>query len=213
MLVRKTEPFPVECVVRGYLAGSGWKDYQKSGRGVRHRRCRAGLRESDRLEQPLFTPSTKAETGHDENISFEQMSERRGGGPRGRAARPHPRALPPRPRPRRGAAGSSSPTPSSSSGRAKDAWSGSTRRFTPDSSRFWPRDALRARPRAAELRQAVRPRLPGDPGLGQAASGTPLTGRRGDPHAREVPRGLRAPHRHDAHRRAARRAGRSGDER
>jgi phosphoribosylaminoimidazole-succinocarboxamide synthase len=72
MLVRKTAPFPVECVVRGYLAGSGWKDYQKTGAvcGIALPR---GLRESDRLEKPLFTPSTKAETGHDENISFEQM--------------------------------------------------------------------------------------------------------------------------------------------
>jgi len=73
MIVTRTEPFPVECVVRGYLAGSGWKDYQKTG-AVCGISLPPGLRESDRLEEPLFTPSTKAESGHDENISFEQMA-------------------------------------------------------------------------------------------------------------------------------------------
>ena len=69
MLVRRTEPIPIECVVRGYLSGSGWKDYQKNGMvcGIP---LRTGLRESDRLPEPIFTPSTKATTGHDENISF-----------------------------------------------------------------------------------------------------------------------------------------------
>ncbi len=73
MLVTKTEPFPVECVVRGYLAGSGWKDYLRTG-AVCGIPLPTGLRESDRLEQPIFTPATKAETGHDENISFERMA-------------------------------------------------------------------------------------------------------------------------------------------
>ncbi len=74
MLVAKTEPFPVECVVRGYITGSGWKDYQATGAvcGIELPR---GLRESDRLDPPIFTPATKAETGHDENISFEKMVE------------------------------------------------------------------------------------------------------------------------------------------
>ena len=68
MLVRKTTPLPVECVARGYISGSGWKDYVATGEvcGVR---LPAGLRESDRLPAPLFTPATKADTGHDENIS------------------------------------------------------------------------------------------------------------------------------------------------
>jgi phosphoribosylaminoimidazole-succinocarboxamide synthase len=74
MLVARTEPFPVECVVRGYLAGSGWKDYQKTG-AVCGIPLPPGLRESDRLPEPIFTPSTKAETGHDENISFDRMAE------------------------------------------------------------------------------------------------------------------------------------------
>ena len=69
-LCRKTRVLPVECIARGYLAGSGWKDYQASG-AVCGIDLPAGLRNGDRLEEPIFTPSTKADTGHDENISFE----------------------------------------------------------------------------------------------------------------------------------------------
>jgi phosphoribosylaminoimidazole-succinocarboxamide synthase len=71
MLVRRAEPVPIECVVRGYLAGSGWKEYQRSG-AVCGVRLPDGLRESDRLPEPIFTPATKAETGHDENISEDE---------------------------------------------------------------------------------------------------------------------------------------------
>jgi phosphoribosylaminoimidazole-succinocarboxamide synthase len=71
MLVRKTTPLPVECVARGYLSGSGWKDYGATG-AVCGVALPAGLRESDRLPAPIFTPATKAESGHDENISEEQ---------------------------------------------------------------------------------------------------------------------------------------------
>jgi phosphoribosylaminoimidazole-succinocarboxamide synthase len=74
MLVRRTEVFPVECVVRGYLAGSGWKDYLATGEVCGHK-LPAGLVESDQLPQPIFTPATKAEEGHDENISVERMEE------------------------------------------------------------------------------------------------------------------------------------------
>ena len=68
MLVRKTDPVPIECVARGYLSGSGWKEYQQTGRvcGIE---LPSGLRESDRLPEPIFTPATKAESGHDVNIS------------------------------------------------------------------------------------------------------------------------------------------------
>src|SRR4051812_29213481 len=68
MLVKKTRVFPVECVVRGYLAGSGWKDYKRTGKICGHD-LPAGLREADSLPQPIFTPATKAATGHDENIT------------------------------------------------------------------------------------------------------------------------------------------------
>jgi phosphoribosylaminoimidazole-succinocarboxamide synthase len=73
VVVKKAKPLPVECIVRGYLSGSGWKDYQKTGTvcGIS---LPAGLRESDRLPEPIFTPSTKADAGeHDENISFDQV--------------------------------------------------------------------------------------------------------------------------------------------
>jgi phosphoribosylaminoimidazole-succinocarboxamide synthase len=74
MLVRKTDPLPVECVARGYLSGSGWKDYQQTG-AVCGVSLPAGLRESERLPEPIFTPATKAESGHDENISEARAGE------------------------------------------------------------------------------------------------------------------------------------------
>lgn len=73
MLVRRSEVFPVECVVRGYLSGSGWKDYQRTGQVCGHQ-LPAGLRDSEKLAAPIFTPATKAETAHDENISEPQMA-------------------------------------------------------------------------------------------------------------------------------------------
>ena len=79
MLVNRARMFPAECVVRGYLSGSGWKDYQRSGKicGIA---LPAGLRESERLPEPIFTPATKSMSGeHDENISFDQMVARIGG--------------------------------------------------------------------------------------------------------------------------------------
>jgi phosphoribosylaminoimidazole-succinocarboxamide synthase len=77
MLVRKAEPFPIECVVRGYLAGSGLNEYRVTGRvcGIE---LPAGLSEGSKLDQPLFTPATKASTGHDENITWEEMISRVG---------------------------------------------------------------------------------------------------------------------------------------
>jgi phosphoribosylaminoimidazole-succinocarboxamide synthase len=71
MLVRRTEPIPIECVARGYLSGSGWKEYQQAG-SVCGVRLPGGLHESDRLPEPIFTPATKEETGHDVNISQEE---------------------------------------------------------------------------------------------------------------------------------------------
>ena len=74
MVVRKTQPLPIECVARGYLSGSGWKEYQSTGKicGVA---LPAGLKESAKLPEPIFTPATKAANGHDENISFERAAE------------------------------------------------------------------------------------------------------------------------------------------
>ena len=78
VVVEKTSPLPVECVVRGYLAGSGWKEYQAGG-AVCGVPLPPGLRLADRLPEPIFTPATKAEEGHDENIPFERMAEIVGG--------------------------------------------------------------------------------------------------------------------------------------
>ncbi len=77
-LARKARMLPVECIVRGYISGSGWNDYRKTGT-ICGMALPAGMVESDRLPQPMFTPSTKAETGHDENIRFEQAAEILGG--------------------------------------------------------------------------------------------------------------------------------------
>ncbi len=74
MLVRRAQRVDAECVVRGYLAGSGWAEYQRDGTVCGHR-LPGGLREADRLPEPIFTPSTKAEVGHDENISREQLAD------------------------------------------------------------------------------------------------------------------------------------------
>ena len=79
MLVRKAAPFPVECVARGYLIGSGWKDYQASG-AVCGIALPAGLRQASKLERPIFMPATKAVTGHDENIGFDVMAQTVGRG-------------------------------------------------------------------------------------------------------------------------------------
>lgn len=78
MLVRRTNVFPVECVVRGYIAGSGWKDYQRTGQICGHQ-LPANVRESEKLPQTIFTPATKAESGHDENISEAEMRALVGG--------------------------------------------------------------------------------------------------------------------------------------
>ncbi len=72
MLVKRTQPLPVECIVRGYITGSGWKEYQKTGKvcGIT---LPPGLKEAEKLPEPIFTPSTKAKQGHDVNITFEEM--------------------------------------------------------------------------------------------------------------------------------------------
>ncbi len=77
MRVRAAQPVMFECVVRGYISGSGWKDYQKTAT-IAGERLPAGLRESDRLPEPIFTPATKAMTGHDENISRAELARRAG---------------------------------------------------------------------------------------------------------------------------------------
>ena len=114
MLVRRTEPVPFECVVRGYLSGSAWEEYRDTGT-LAGEPLPAGLIESERLDPPLFSPATKAESGHDVNVTFDAMAAALGRGlaapaPRRRASRSTAPAATTPPR-----AASSSPTPSSSS--------------------------------------------------------------------------------------------------
>ena len=74
MVVKKAKPLPVECIVRGYLSGSAWKEYKLEA-SISGIKLPLGLQESAKLEEPIFTPSTKAETGHDMNITFEQLAD------------------------------------------------------------------------------------------------------------------------------------------
>jgi phosphoribosylaminoimidazole-succinocarboxamide synthase len=137
MLVRKLEPFPVECVVRGYLAGSAYKEYRESGT-LAGEPLPAGLRESDPLPEPLFSPATKAETGHDENIAFARMREIVGAEAAGRL-RAHSLALYERGRETAARAGIIVADTKFEFGTDAD---GAIRLMdevlTPDSSRFWP---------------------------------------------------------------------------
>jgi phosphoribosylaminoimidazole-succinocarboxamide synthase len=138
MLVSKTDPLPVECVVRGYLAGSGWKDYRATGAicGVP---LPAGLRESDRLEHPIFTPATKAESGHDENIAFAEM-EKRVGAARAAEARDKSLTLYVRARSHAEARGIILADTKIEFGLRDGKLVWIDEALTPDSSRFWPRD-------------------------------------------------------------------------
>ncbi len=137
MIVAKTDPLPIECVVRGFIAGSGWKDYKKTG-AVCGLPLRSELRESDRLEPPIFTPSTKAEQGHDENISFEQV-EKTIGAARAREVRDVTLAIYARARAHAEARGILLADTKFEFG-VKDGrliWIDEA--LTPDSSRFWPK--------------------------------------------------------------------------
>ena len=125
---RKLEMLPIECVVRGYLAGSGWKDYLATGATSGHA-LPSGMRESDELPEPIFTPATKAQSGHDENIDAEQAAELVGQDRFREVERDRAGALRASRRSTHASAGSSSPTRSSSSGSTtKDDSSSATRR-------------------------------------------------------------------------------------
>ena len=141
MIVEKTRPFPVECVVRGYVAGSAWKDYKATGKvcGIELPR---GLRESDRLEEPVFTPSTKAEEGHDENISFERMKEIVGGD-RAAELRDLTLDLYTRARAHAESRGIILADTKLEFGEKDGRVVWIDEAFTPDSSRFWPQDGYR----------------------------------------------------------------------
>ena len=138
MVVRKTQVIPIECVVRGYLAGSGWKEYRQSG-AVCGIALPPGLRESDRLPEPIFTPATKEEQGHDVNITFAQMCDQVGTETasqlRDRSAEIYRRASEHADR-----CGIVIADTKFEFGRVGDELLLVDEVLTPDSSRFWPRD-------------------------------------------------------------------------
>jgi phosphoribosylaminoimidazole-succinocarboxamide synthase len=138
MLVRKTQPLPVECVVRGYITGSGFKDYKATGM-VCGLPLPAGLRESDRLEPALFTPSTKAEVGHDRNISLAEV-EALVGVPRAAELRDVSLALYARARAHAEARGILLADTKFEFGVVEGRLIWIDEALTPDSSRFWPQD-------------------------------------------------------------------------
>ncbi len=138
MIVARADVLPIECVVRGYLVGSGWKDYGATG-AVCGIALPAGLRESDRLEPPIFTPSTKAETGHDENITFQQM-EATVGRERAAEARRVTLELYSRARAHAEARGIILADTKFEFGVRDGRLIWVDEALTPDSSRFWPRD-------------------------------------------------------------------------
>jgi phosphoribosylaminoimidazole-succinocarboxamide synthase len=138
MIVKKTAPLPVECVVRGYITGSGWKDYKATG-SVCGIRLPEGLRESDRLQPALFTPSTKAEVGHDENIGFEEV-ERLVGSERASELRRVSLALYERARAHAESRGILLADTKFEFGIEDGRLIWIDEALTPDSSRFWPRD-------------------------------------------------------------------------
>ena len=145
MLVRRTTPVPIECVARGYLSGSGWKEYVRTGT-VCGLSLPGGLRESDRLPDPIFTPATKADTGHDENISFDDAAALVGAGTAGRLRHLTLELY------RRAAAHASSRGIILADTKFEFGWTGAPGRselilideaLTPDSSRFWPQAEYR----------------------------------------------------------------------
>lgn len=155
MLVEKAVPFPVECVVRGYLAGSGWKEYQASG-AVCGVKLPAGLLESSKLEQPIFTPATKATTGHDENISWEETT-RIIGAPAAEKLREYSLTLYSRGRDYAEGRGIILADTKFEFGRRGAEIILIDEVLTPDSSRFWPREGYRpGRPQPSFDKQFVR---------------------------------------------------------
>jgi phosphoribosylaminoimidazole-succinocarboxamide synthase len=155
MIVTKTEVLPIECVVRGYLAGSGWKDYQASG-SVCGIPLAPGLAQSARLEPPIFTPATKARTGHDENIPFETM-ESTVGAERAAEARKTSMEIYAKARAHAEARGLILADTKFEFGVRDGSLVWVDEALTPDSSRFWPGDEYEpGRPQRAFDKQFVR---------------------------------------------------------
>ena len=195
---RRLTMLPIECVVRGYLAGSGWKDYRATGEVCGHR-LPAGLVESDRLPEPIFTPATKAQSGHDENITREEAARlvgRRDASPPSSASRSRSTASP---RGTRSTAASSSPTRSSSSAPTRTGGSSwatrPSRRTRRGSGR--PTSTCPAVAQPSFDKQFVRDFCE-QTGWNKTYPGPALPARRRRGDAGALRRGLRARHRHRA---------------
>ena len=196
MRCRRLEMLPVECVARGYLTGSGLKDYEKTGvvSGVA---LPPGLVDGSRLPEPVFTPSTKAPLGqHDEAMTFGEVEDLVGADT---AARLRELTLAVYVRGAATAAANGIIVADTKLEFGRDPATGeivlADEVLTPDSSRFWPADRWQPGPAAGLVRQAVRPRLVGDAGLGPHAAGAGGAAGGGRRHPRPLRRGLRAHHR------------------
>jgi phosphoribosylaminoimidazole-succinocarboxamide synthase len=155
MLVKSVLALPVECVVRGYISGSGWKEYQTSG-STAGLALPKGLRESDRLSEPIFTPATKATSGHDENISFQQMADKIGSG-RATKLRDYSLALYQKASRHAEKCGIILADTKFEFGEDEDGVLLIDEALTPDSSRFWPRDTYKpGGPQSSLDKQYVR---------------------------------------------------------
>ena len=189
MLTRRTTPLPVECVARGYISGSGWKDYKATGEvcGIP---LPKGLKESDRLPEPIFTPATKAESGHDENISEAAAAQVVGAELLARLKTLTLELY------AHGVAHAESKGIILADTKFEFGLTDSgellliDEMMTPDSSRYWPKDTYSPGRPAAQLRQAVRARLSRIDHVEQAAAGAVAAVRRRRKHARQVPRRL-----------------------
>ena len=189
MIVKKAKPLAIECIVRGYLSGSGWKEYKKS-QTVCGIKLPAGLTESAELPEPIFTPSTKAEAGHDENISFEE-AQKIVGTELATQARDLSLKIYKAGRDYARQRGIIIADTKFEFGLIDGKLILIDEVLTPDSSRFWPADQYAARPRPAELRQAIRPRLPRNARLEQNPARPEAAGRRRRQNQREISGGLR----------------------
>ena len=192
MVVKKFKPLSIEAIVRGYIIGSGWKDYQKTG-AICGIALPAGLKEAEKLPQTLFTPSTKAPMGqHDENISFAEAEQRVG---REAATQVRDAAI-------------SLYTHAAEYAATRGIIIADTKFefgtdaagrvylideiLTPDSSRFWPDGGIQSRHEPALVRQAVRARLAGDAALEQEGAGAAPARRHHRQDRREIPRSAAA---------------------
>ena len=161
MLCRRAEMLPIECIVRGYLTGSAWKEYQRERHDARHAAARRARTSPSQLPEPVFTPSTKAEIGaRREHHASTQAVDLVGAELAEQARDDLASSSTAGARPGRRARASSSPTRSSSSASSTASWSLCDEVLTPDSSRFWPADEWKPGTHAAVVRQAAGARLP-----------------------------------------------------